>query len=200
MSSDSERTLSVGAVHLTPRASQSESAGASSMHATLTPPPVVMNALLVAPNVEDVREVEEDVIIPDHISDIGVDAATEGITAAGIIPTVEVPEVVIGPEVEIIPSTGIEDDIPDIEGTFAQDPNDNAPLEDMADVHDSYDAVLVDVQEENVQAAVLELEVTSPAIKNASPTKTGKLVSCYSLLLLLYMFGLDCIYNSASWL
>uniref|UniRef100_A0A2N9I6Y6 Uncharacterized protein n=1 Tax=Fagus sylvatica TaxID=28930 RepID=A0A2N9I6Y6_FAGSY len=48
--------------------------------------------------------------------------ATEEITAAGIIPAVEVPE----------------------------DPNDNAPLEDMdmADVHDSYDAVLADVQEE----------------------------------------------------
>ena len=199
MSSDSERTLSVGAVHLTPRASQGESAGASSMHATLTPPPVVMNAPLVAPSVENIRKDEEDVIIPDHISDIGVDAATEGITAAGIIPTVEVPEVVIGPEVEIIPSTGIEDDIPDIEGTFAQDPNDNAPLEDMdmVDVQDSYDVVLAGVQEEHVQAAVPELEVTSPAIKNASPTKTGKLISCYSLLLLLYMFGLDCICNFA---
>uniref|UniRef100_A0A2N9GLY7 Uncharacterized protein n=1 Tax=Fagus sylvatica TaxID=28930 RepID=A0A2N9GLY7_FAGSY len=100
--------------------------------------------------------------------------ATEEITAAGIIPAVEVPEVEhMGSEVEVIPSTEIEDDIPDIEGTFAQDPNDNAPLEDMADVHDSYDAVLADVQEENVQAAVPELEVTSPAIKNASPTKTG---------------------------
>uniref|UniRef100_A0A2N9HBI2 Uncharacterized protein n=1 Tax=Fagus sylvatica TaxID=28930 RepID=A0A2N9HBI2_FAGSY len=76
--------------------------------------------------------------------------------AAGIIPAVEVPEVEhIGSEVE--------------------DPNDNAPLEDMdmADVHDSYDAVLADVQEEHVQAAVPELEVTSPAIKNASPTKTA---------------------------
>ena len=200
VSSDSERTLSVGAVHLTPRASQSESAGASSMHAIPTPPPVVMNAHLVAPNVEDVREVEKDVIIPDHISDIGVDTATEGITAAGVIPVIEVPEVErVGSEVEVIPSAEIEDDIPDIEGTFAQDPNDNAPLEDMdmADVHDSYDAVLADVPERHVQATVPELEVTSPAIKDASPTKTGKLFSYYSLLLLLYMFGLDCIYNFA---
>jgi hypothetical protein len=102
----------------------------------------------------------------------------------------------MGSEVEVIPSTEIEDDIPDIEGTFAQDPNDNAPLEDMADVHDSYDAVLADFQEENVQSAVPKLEVTSPAIKNTSPTKIGKLVSCYPLLLL---FGLSCIYNSASW-
>ncbi len=125
--------------------------------------------------------------------------ATEEITAAGIIPAVEVPEVEhMGSEVEVIPSTEIEDDIPDIEGTFAQDPNDNAPLEDMADVHDSYDAVLADVPEKHVQAVIPELEATSPAIKDASPTKTGKLFSCYSLLLLLYMFGLDCIYNSAT--
>ena len=201
LSSNSERTPLVSAVHLTPRASQSESAGASSMHVIPTPPPVAMNAPLGAPSVENIRGDEEDVIILGHISDIGVDAATEEITVAGVILAVEVPKVeCVGSEVEVIPSTKIEDDIPDIEGTFAQDPNDNAPLEDMVDVHDSYDTVLVDVQEENVQAAVLELEVTSPAIKNASPTKTGKLVSCYSLLLLLYMFGLDCIYNSASWL
>jgi hypothetical protein len=118
-------------------------------------------------------------------------------SAAGIIPAVEVPKVEhMGSEMEVIPSIEIEDDIPDIEGTFAQDPNDNAPLEDMADVHDSYDAVLADFQEENVQSAVPKLEVTSPAIKNTSPTKIGKLVSCYPLLLL---FGLSCIYNSASW-
>ena len=203
VSSDSERTPSVSALHLTPRASQSESAGASSMHVIPPPPPVAMNAPLGAPSVENIQGDEEDVVTLDHIPDIDVDAATEEITAAGVILVVEVPEVErVGSEVEVIPSTEIEDDIPDIEGTFAQGPNDNAPLEDMdmADVHDSYDVVLADVQEENVQAAVLELEVTSPAIKNASPTKTGKLVSCYSLLLLLYMFGLDCIYNSASWL
>jgi hypothetical protein len=201
VSSDSERTPSVSAVHLTPRASQSESAGASSMHVIPTPPPTAVNAPLGAPSVENIRGDKEDVIIPGHISDIGVDAATEEITAAGIIPAVEVSEVArIGSEVEVIPFTEIEDDIPDMEGTFAQDPNDNAPLEDMdmADVHDSYDAVLADVQEEHVQAAVPELEVTSPAIENASPTKTGKLVSCYSLLLLPYMFGLDCIYNYAA--
>uniref|UniRef100_A0A2N9HEB1 Aminotransferase-like plant mobile domain-containing protein n=1 Tax=Fagus sylvatica TaxID=28930 RepID=A0A2N9HEB1_FAGSY len=119
---------------------------------------------------------KEDVIIPGHISDIGVGAATEEITAAGVIPAIEVPEVEhVGSEVEVIPSAEIEDDIPDIEGTFAQDPNDNAPLEDtdMADVHDSYDAVLADAPEKHVQAAVPELEVTSPAIKDASPTKTA---------------------------
>jgi hypothetical protein len=203
VSSDSERTLSVGAVHLTPRASQSESTGASSMHVIPTLPSVVVDASLGVPSAANTQGDEEDVVTLDHIPDIDAGTATEGVTAAGIIPAVEVPDFEhIGSEVEVIPSTEIEDDIPDIEGTFAQDPNDNAPLEDMdmADVHDSYDAVLADVQEENAQAAVPELEVTSPAIKNASPTKTGKLVSCYPLLFLLYVFGSGCIYNSASWL
>uniref|UniRef100_A0A2N9FD49 Aminotransferase-like plant mobile domain-containing protein n=1 Tax=Fagus sylvatica TaxID=28930 RepID=A0A2N9FD49_FAGSY len=176
VSSDSEKTPSVSAAHLTPRASQSKSAGASSMHVIPTPSPTVVNAPLGAPSVENIRGDEEDVIIPGHISDIGVGAATEEITAAGVIPAIEVPEVEhVGSEVEVIPSAEIEDDIPDIEGTFAQDPNDIAPLEDtdMADVHDSYDAVLADAPEKHVQAAVPELEVTSPAIKDASPTKTA---------------------------
>uniref|UniRef100_A0A2N9I158 Uncharacterized protein n=2 Tax=Fagus sylvatica TaxID=28930 RepID=A0A2N9I158_FAGSY len=152
VSSDSEKTPSVSAAHLTPRASQSKSAGASSMHVIPTPPPTVVNAPLGAPSVENIRGDEEDVIIPGHISDIGVGAATEEITAAGVHSCHR-----------------------NIEGTFAQDPNDNAPLEDtdMADVHDSYDAVLADAPEKHVQAAVPELEVTSPAIKDASPTKTA---------------------------
>ena len=55
VSSDSERTPSVSAVHLTPRTSQSESARASPMHVIPTPPPVAMNAPLGAPSVENIR-------------------------------------------------------------------------------------------------------------------------------------------------
>uniref|UniRef100_A0A2N9HSL8 Aminotransferase-like plant mobile domain-containing protein n=1 Tax=Fagus sylvatica TaxID=28930 RepID=A0A2N9HSL8_FAGSY len=106
VSSDSERTPSVSAVHLTPRASQSESAGASSMHVIPTPPPVAMNAPLGAPSVENIRGDEEDVII-------------------------------LGPKRQ-------------------------CPIGGYGkNVHDSYDAVLVDVQEENVQAAVPELELAA---------------------------------------
>jgi hypothetical protein len=47
----------------------------------------------------------------------------------------------------------------------------------MANFHDSYDAVLANVQDQDAQAKILELEVTSPATKDASPTKTGKLIS-----------------------
>ncbi len=203
VSSDSERTSSVSAALLTPWASQSESVSASSMHVTPAPPPIAADAPLGAPGAENIQGDEEDVAIPDHISDIDVDTATEVATATDIIPAVKVPEVEhIESKVEVIPSTEVKDDIPDIEGTFAQDPNDNVLSEDMPDVHDSYDAVLADVQDEDVQAAILELEVTSPATKNASPTKTGKLISCYFLLLLLYVFGMICIqhlgYSTAS--
>ena len=201
VSSDSERTPSVSAALLTPRASQSESASTSSMHVTPAPLPIAVDAPLGAPGAEDIQGDEEDVAIPDHISDIDVDAATKGVTAADIIPVVEVPKVEhIESEVEVIPSTEVEDDISDIEGTFAHDPNDDVPLEDMADVHDSYDAVLANVQDQDVQATIPELEVTNPTTKDASPTKTGKLISCYFLLLSLYLFGMDWINNSSSWL
>ena len=174
VSSDSERTPSVSAALLTPQASQNESANTSSMHVTPTPPPIATNAPLGAPGAENIQGNDEDVAILDHISDIDVDTTTEVITAADIIPAVEVPEVEhLESEMDIIPSTEVEDDIPNMEGTFAQDPNDNVPSEDMADIHDSYDAVLADVQDEDVQATIPELEVTSPAIKNASQTKTG---------------------------
>ena len=201
VSSDSERTPSVSVAFLTPRASQSESAGASSMHVTPTPPPIVVDAPLGAPSAENIQGDEEDAATLDHISDTDVDTTTEVVIANDIIPAIEVPEVEhLESEMEVIPSTEVEDNIPNMEGTFAQDPNDNVPSEDMADVHDSYDAILADVQDEDFQAAIPELEVTSPAIKNASPIEIGKLISCYSLLRLLYVFGMDCVNNSASWL
>ena len=120
VSSDSERTPLVSATLLTPQASQSESAGASSMHVTPATPPIAMDAPFRAPGAENIQGDEEDVATPDHISDIDVDLATEGVTAAGIIPAVEVLEVEhIESEVEVIPSTEVKNNIPDIEVTFA---------------------------------------------------------------------------------
>ena len=148
------------------------------MHVTPATPPIAMDAPFRAPGAENIQGDEEEVATPDHISDIDVDLATEGVTAAGIIPAVEVLEVEhIESEVEVIPSTEVKNNIPDIEVTFAQDPNDDVPLEYMADVHDSYDAVLADGQDQDTQAENPELEVTSPAVKDISPTKTSKLVS-----------------------
>jgi hypothetical protein len=150
VSSDSKRTPSVSAALLTLRASQSEFAGASSMHVTPATSPIAMDALLGAPGTENIQEDEENVAAPYHISDIDTDHATEGITATGVISATEVPAAEhIESEVEVIPTTEFGSDISVMEGTFAQDPNDDAPLEDMADVHDSYDAVLADVQDQD---------------------------------------------------
>ena len=137
-----------------------------------------MDALLGTPGAENIQEDEENATTSNHISDVDADLVTEEVTATGVIPAVEVLEVEhIESEVEVIPTIEVRSDIPVMEGTFAQDPNDDAPLEDMTDVHDSYDAVLVDVQDQDAQAENPELEVTSPAIKDTSPTKTGKLIS-----------------------
>jgi hypothetical protein len=76
VSSDSERTPSVSAALLTPWASQSEFAGASSMHVTPAIPLIAMDALLGAPGVENIQEGEENVATLDHISDIDADLAT----------------------------------------------------------------------------------------------------------------------------
>ena len=93
VSSNSKRTPSVSATLLTPRASQSESAGVSSMHVTPATPPIAVDAPLGAPAAENIQGDEEDVAIPDHISDIDVDLATKGVTTAGVVSAVEVPEV-----------------------------------------------------------------------------------------------------------
>ena len=145
MSSDSERTPSVSAALLTPQVSQSESADATSVHVT---PPTVVDALVGAPDVENIQEDEENTAAQDHISDVDADLATEEVLATGGILAAEVTEVDhVESEVEIIPTTEIGTNIPVIEGTFGQDPYDDASLEDMTDVHDSYDAVLADGQD-----------------------------------------------------
>jgi hypothetical protein len=142
VSSDLERTLSASIVLLKPRASQSESAGVTSMHVT---PPTAMDALMGALDVENTQEDEENTAAQGHISDVDKDLAIEEVPATGGIPATDVVDVEhVEYEVDIIPAIEVGDDIPIIEGTFAQDPADDAPLEDMADVHDSYDAVLAD--------------------------------------------------------
>jgi uridine kinase len=115
------------------------------MHVT---PPTAVDALVGAPDIENIQEDEENTATQDHISNVDADLATEEVPAIGGILAAEVAEVEhVESEVEIIPATEVGSDILIIEGTFAQDPNDDAPLEDMADVHDSYDVVLADGQD-----------------------------------------------------
>ena len=63
------------------------------MHVTPATPPIAVDAPLGAPAAENIQGDEEDVAIPDHISDIDVDLATKGVTTAGVVSAVEVPEV-----------------------------------------------------------------------------------------------------------
>ena len=115
------------------------------MHVT---PPTAVDALVGAPDIENIQEDEENTATQDHISNIDADLATEEVLATGGILAAEVTEVDhVESEVEIIPTTEIGTNIPVIEGTFGQDPYDDASLEDMTDVHDSYDAVLADGQD-----------------------------------------------------
>ena len=79
---------------------------------------------------------------------------------------------------DVLPSS----DIPVMEGTFAQDPADDVSMEDMADTHDSYDAVLAGTGDHVVDTQAADLEVTPPAATHMSPTKTGNWLLISTLL------------------
>ncbi len=66
--------------------------------------------------------------------------------------------------------------------TFAQDPADDISMEDMADTHDSYDAVLAGTGNHVVDTQAADLEVTAPAATHMSPTKTGNWLFISTLL------------------
>ena len=70
---------------------------------------------------------------------------------------------------DVLPSN----DIPVMEGTFAQDPADDVSMEDIADTHDNYDAILAGTGDHVVDTHATDLEVTPPATTHISPTKTG---------------------------
>ncbi len=64
-------------------------------------------------------------------------------------------------------------DIPARERAFAQDPADDVSMEDMADTHDSYDAVLAETEDHVAGTQAADMEVTAPVTAHTSPTKTG---------------------------
>ena len=64
-------------------------------------------------------------------------------------------------------------DIPAMEGTFVQDPADDISMEDMADTHDSYDAVLAGTEDHATGTQAADLDVTASVIAHTSPTRTG---------------------------
>ena len=73
-------------------------------------------------------------------------------------------------------------DIPVVEGTFAQYPADDISMEDMADTHESYDAVLASIGDYLVDTYAADLEVTTPAATHMSPTKIGNWLLISTLL------------------
>jgi hypothetical protein len=79
-------------------------------------------------------------------------------------------------------------DILVMEGTFAQDSAEDISMEDMADTHDSYDAVLAGNEGHRVETQVADLEVAAFATTHMSQTKIGN----WSLISTLLLFC--CIY------
>jgi hypothetical protein len=64
-------------------------------------------------------------------------------------------------------------DVPTMEEAFVQAPADDVSMEDMANTHDSYDAVLAEAEGHVAVAQALDMEVTAPMTAHTSPTKTG---------------------------
>ena len=64
-------------------------------------------------------------------------------------------------------------DVPVMEEAFVQDSVDDISMEDMADTHDSYDAVLAETEDHVAGTQVANLDVATPVIAHTSLTKTG---------------------------
>uniref|UniRef100_A0A2N9ETN5 Aminotransferase-like plant mobile domain-containing protein n=1 Tax=Fagus sylvatica TaxID=28930 RepID=A0A2N9ETN5_FAGSY len=85
----------------------------------------------------------------------------------------ETPGQIAASENPVLVDVTLGSDILVMEGTFAQDPTDNISMENMADTHDSYDAVLAGTEENVVGTQIADLEVTAPAATHMSPTRTA---------------------------
>uniref|UniRef100_A0A2N9HE54 Uncharacterized protein n=1 Tax=Fagus sylvatica TaxID=28930 RepID=A0A2N9HE54_FAGSY len=73
-------------------------------------------------------------------------------------------------QVDITPGS----DVPVMEKTFVQPPADDVSMEDMADTHDSYDAILDEAEGHVASAQAADMEVIAPVTAHTSPTKTGE--------------------------
>ena len=184
MSTDSERTISATVRVPTPPSPLHEFGGTA-------PTPVVMAAVVLAAvtvqesetvpaTAEEVPSSEE---VPAHISDI-----LEGNNFVKSIPIdeslmvdtdfdtgvthVEYAEVTASEDpvqADITPGS----DVPVIKEAFVQDPADDISMENMADTHDNYDAVLAETEDHVVGTQAADMEVTAPVTAHTSPTKTG---------------------------
>jgi hypothetical protein len=72
-------------------------------------------------------------------------------------------------QADVIPGN----DVPVVEETFVQDLVDDMSMEDIADTHGSYDAVLAETEDHVAGVQAADVEVTTPVTAHTSPTETG---------------------------
>ena len=118
--------------------------------------PVHISDILEGNDVEDIP-VDEKLVVG---TDFGIGATQIGCAEAAVS---ENPVLA-----DVLPDS----DIPAMEGTFVQDPADDISMEDMADTHDSYDAVLAETEDHVAGTQAADLEVDAPVTTHTSPTKT----------------------------
>lgn len=76
-------------------------------------------------------------------------------------------------EISVLADVLAESNIPIAEGTFSQDPAEDASMEDMADTYDSYHAVLASDGGHGAGTQASDLEVIALTTIDKSPTKIG---------------------------
>jgi hypothetical protein len=184
VSIDSKRTVLATVRVPTPPSPLHESGGTA-------PTPVIIAAVVsAAATVQEsetipvaTEEIPGSEEVPIHISDI-----PEGNNIVESIPIdenlvvstefgtgvthVEHAEVVAGEDpiqTDVIPGSGI----PIMEEAFVQDPAYDISMEDMADTHDSYNAILAKTEDHVAGTQAANLDVATPVTVHTSPTKTG---------------------------
>ena len=183
MSTDSERTISATIRVLTPPSPLHESGGTA-------PTPVVIAAVVpAAVTVQDseavpaaAEEVPGSEEVPAHIPDILEGNIVESVPidknlvisidfGTGVT-QIEHAEVAAS-EDPVQANAILGSDVLARERAFAQDPADDVSMEDMADTHYSYDAVLAETEDHVAGTQVVDIEVTAPVTAHTSPTKTS---------------------------
>jgi hypothetical protein len=197
VSTDSERTFT--ATLMVPTLSGPPRESGDAVLAPVVIAAVVSAAATVQEN-ETVPAAAEETLsseeVPVHISDIpegnviedtpvdedlvvGTDSGT-GVTEIGCAE-------VAASEDPVQADATLDSDVPAREGAFTQDPTDDVSMEDMADTHDSYDAVLAGTEDHVASTQATDMEVAAPVAAYMSPIKIGNWIFINILLLFCLM-------------
>jgi hypothetical protein len=183
VSTDSERTISATFRVLTPPSPLHESSGTAP---TLVVIAAVVPAAVIVQDSEAVPaaavEVPGSEEVPTHIPDIPEGNIVESIpTDKNLVISIDfgtnmtqIEHAEVAASEDPVQANAIlGSDVPARERVFAQDPADDVSMEDMADTHDSYDAVLAETEDHVVSTQAADMEVTAPVTAHTSPTKTS---------------------------